>query len=529
MKIKALLISSLLLLTSLSYAQDEFDALRITPSDIQGTARYTAMAGAFTAIGGDASAVKDNPAALGIYRHWEATFTLGYDYKGTKTSSQGFDRNGFNNRFNARQAGFVFNFGGKKNRTRGLITNSLAFTYDHLYDFRRDFVTGASKEAKPSTHASLTRLAALQASTKGTVTEAMLSTENNNDPYSNLDVGWLAELGYQSYLINPQSAGGFSTLLGEDELVKSRHAISEYGGINEYGLSWGGNINNYLFIGAGIGLRTLRYRAETTYAEHFEQEGSFQIDNEYETSGVGVNFSLGVMGMPTDWLRLGASIKSVTLHNLKDYNIATSQYYITEEQKGTVTTPKGGIDYSYKFNSPMQVTAGAAFFIKSQGIISIEYDFDRYQSLKFRDKSDAEAFTDANNAIKHAARNTHTLKIGAEYRPLEWLSIRAGYARQTPSVERNAQRFLRHNTVRIDSEYEIPQTVQFASAGIGFRGTWWNIDLAYQYRVYKSTFYSFAAGTYYTEDLPLDDKYQAEASDLKNQRHSASLTFGIRF
>lgn len=509
-------------------AQDEFDALRVTPSDISGTARYTAMAGAFTAVGGDASAIKDNPAALGIYRHWEATFTLGYDYKGTNTNGVQVSRDGINHRFNARQAGFVFNFGGKKNRTRGMITNSISFTYDHLYDFRRDFVVGTQKGAAPSQRHSLTNLMALQAGTSGDVTEAMLSTQNGNDPYADVQVGWLSELGYQSYLINPAD-NGFTSMLNDGEQTAYRHAVSEYGGINEYSFSWGGNINNYLFIGAGIGIRTLRYRAETTYAEKFEQGGNFQIDNEYETSGAGVNFSLGVIGMPTDWLRLGASIQSVTLHTLKDFNRATAEFYISDEAQGRFTTPNGGEDYSYKFNTPMQVTAGAAFLIKGKGLISVEYDFDRYQSLKFRDKQDTEAFQDPNNAVHKVARNMHTLKIGAEYCPINWLSIRAGYARQTPSVERNAQRFMRYNTVRVDSEYEIPETIQYASAGVGFRGSWWSIDLAYQFRTYKSTFYSYAAGTYYTDELVLNDDLQTPAISVKNNRHSAMVTFGIRF
>lgn len=48
-------------------AQGIFDALRYADNSINGTARYMSMAGAFTALGGDASSIHDNPAGLGIY------------------------------------------------------------------------------------------------------------------------------------------------------------------------------------------------------------------------------------------------------------------------------------------------------------------------------------------------------------------------------------------------------------------------------------------------------------------------------
>lgn len=49
-------------------AQDE---VLLSQRDITGTARYMALAGAMTAVGGDAAAVFDNPAGLGVYRGLE--------------------------------------------------------------------------------------------------------------------------------------------------------------------------------------------------------------------------------------------------------------------------------------------------------------------------------------------------------------------------------------------------------------------------------------------------------------------------
>ncbi|MDR0370456.1 MAG: hypothetical protein LBH80_01175, partial [Prevotellaceae bacterium] len=57
-------------------AQTTPDIYNLQHNDINGTARYMGMAGAFGALGGDVSAVKDNPAGLGVYRQSEFVTTL---------------------------------------------------------------------------------------------------------------------------------------------------------------------------------------------------------------------------------------------------------------------------------------------------------------------------------------------------------------------------------------------------------------------------------------------------------------------
>ena len=67
------LCSLLLVLGSALRAQD---IQRFSERQIIGTARYVGMGGAMTAIGGDPSAVQDNPAGLGLYRRSEVMLTL---------------------------------------------------------------------------------------------------------------------------------------------------------------------------------------------------------------------------------------------------------------------------------------------------------------------------------------------------------------------------------------------------------------------------------------------------------------------
>ena len=73
-KLKFLFIG--LLSVSTLYAQDLSDAVRYSQSEIQGTARFRALSGAFGALGGDMSAVNINPAGAAIFAQSHASITL---------------------------------------------------------------------------------------------------------------------------------------------------------------------------------------------------------------------------------------------------------------------------------------------------------------------------------------------------------------------------------------------------------------------------------------------------------------------
>ena len=61
-------IPALLLASALSLqAQSETDAFRLSQTGLAGSARYQALAGAFTALGGDLSAIAYNPAATAVF------------------------------------------------------------------------------------------------------------------------------------------------------------------------------------------------------------------------------------------------------------------------------------------------------------------------------------------------------------------------------------------------------------------------------------------------------------------------------
>ena len=80
----------LLVISNTLWSQSITDALLLAQEDITGTSRYTGMAGAFGALGGDLSAIADNPAGAGVFNfsEWGISSTI----TNNKTSATYFSR-----------------------------------------------------------------------------------------------------------------------------------------------------------------------------------------------------------------------------------------------------------------------------------------------------------------------------------------------------------------------------------------------------------------------------------------------------
>ena len=91
-------------------AQDINDALRFAQTDLNGTARYRAMGGAFGAVGGDFSSLNINPAGSLIFANNQVGFTLSNFNNHNKSNYFGNSTSDNKNSFDVNQAGAVFVF-----------------------------------------------------------------------------------------------------------------------------------------------------------------------------------------------------------------------------------------------------------------------------------------------------------------------------------------------------------------------------------------------------------------------------------
>ena len=459
-------------------AQTEFDALKLSQTDIIGTARYMGMAGAFGALGGDASAIKDNPAGLGIYRSSELVGTMNVMLeKGNSTwngvkSMDDLYKTGFNN-FSYVLASPTWR---KENGSSGLMSSNFSFSYNRLANFNRslNIKSGAAASSMTDYMAYLT----------GNITSGDLTYSSTYEPFNNVNVPWLSVLAYEGYLINENVTNGvssWSSFLGNTGSVTPSYVVTEKGYVDEYSLGWAGNFNNKLFLGTTVNFRSLNYSSVSKYSEIFsDNRGSMSLRDSIYSSGTGFNLNIGTIYCPTHNIRLGLSLHSPTIYSISDnYNSAL-----------TISTPGGSSNY--QLQGPMKVNLSAAYIVGTKGLVSVEYDYDDNTGIRLMDQNgDPQSFSEENQGMSQMLSNVSTIKIGGEYKLTDNFALRAGYAYSSNATDPNAAKLVRPNTIRTDTEFYRNNNTNYFSAGFGYRESNWFIDCAYMNKILNESFYPY--------------------------------------
>ena len=145
----------LLLAYSLSPIANSQDVQRFSERQIIGTARYVGMGGAMTAIGGDPSAVLDNPAGLGLYRRSEISLTLDETIDNTKQLHTSLHNSAQRYRFAAPNISAIWAWGNPQ-RQRGLIYSNVMLSANRLANFNRDVLVSGEGMGMLSSLSALT-------------------------------------------------------------------------------------------------------------------------------------------------------------------------------------------------------------------------------------------------------------------------------------------------------------------------------------------------------------------------------------
>lgn len=487
-------------------AQDLTDAVRYSLDEVQGTARFRSMSGAFGALGGDMSAVSINPAGSSIFTNSHASISIsnlstknGINYFNGSSSSS-------DSKFDLNQTGaaFVFNNTNPNSPWRKF---SLGVAYDKISNFENSWnVRGTNTNSTSIANYFLGYAQGLRLDQISALNGESLSTA-----YSEINRAYgfgnqQGFLGFESYIVEPASNDDGNTLyssniVGNNFDQEYTYASTGYNG--KFSFNASAQYDDNFHFGLNLNSHFINYDKFTDLYETNVNAGSLvnevRFQNSLSTIGSGFSFQVGAIAKINEALRVGLSYNSPTWYTISD---ETTQYL------GTVRNDAGSnltqiidpfvvnVFPDYKLQTPGKITGSLAYIFSEQGLISFDYSRKDYGSTKFKPTSDT-YFATQNDIISNSLKNASTYRIGGEYR-IKQVSLRGGYRLEESPYEN-------------DTFYG---DLNGYSLGLGYNFGNVKLDLAYDYaqRDYNQQLYAVGL---------------TDAAQIDSKNSNVTLTLGF--
>lgn len=450
-----------------SYVDNALLFSRTAPS---GSARIQAMGGAQVALGGDYSVALSNPAGLGMYNRNEFTFSAGYNVNTTTASFFGSKNSETSPVFNLPGMSLVLHT--PSERESGFMGGSFGIALTRLNDLNQTYrYRGVN--------------------TQSSIVDFFLDYANgdaNNPVIDPDDFLWdssepgefyntLAGLAYRNYLIEDRNGNNglfYNSVLDYDRATQEE-VYERTGAQYQWSIAYGANFSDKFFVGASLGISTIRFKLEQVYTESdftragqsFQPLDNFSMGENFDIRGSGVNFTVGTTYRPVSFLQIGASFSTPTYYSLTDTYEAGMQsnwnnfdYYpdvTNDDNLNDISEDfSDAVLYEYTLRTPMRIRTGAAF-ISTVGLISAEVEFVNFARNRYGSEIDGE-FDGDNESIRQEFTNALNLSIGGEYR-LSAFRLRGGLNLQgdpfrvTDGVDRSVTTLSAGAGYRIDRFY----------------------------------------------------------------------------
>ena len=463
----------------LTMAQNDVDALRFSQADYEGTARFMGAGGAFSAVGAEFSALNINPAAIGVFKKSEITFTpMVISIYNKNGSYNGNNSHTSSVKYSLANAGGVFRI--SLNQENGWKAIQLGFGYNRICDYNNNFrLEGTSSNSS--------------------MMDAYLADIGGKSLQGFSDNEYLA---WQTYMIDYDSVQGryYSPFA-----KKSLHQklVSERSGANdEIAFSIGGNYNDQLFIGATLGVPIINYSERTKYSESDDEYStyisSFLITENYKVHTAGINLKLGIIYQPAEFVRIGAAFHTPSYFGRvrNSYTRTMTSYYPDDRNSGTY---EKNYSFNYTLTTPLRAIGSVAFLIKKRAFLSAEYEYTGYNMSRM--SSYDYSFDEENENIQDKYGACHTVRIGGEVYITNNFLLRAGY-----NFKSSAYRASVNNN----------NASHTATAGLGIRVKGFLFDVAY---VYKTK----------SENVWFYDPDFVDPASLRTNTHRIVATLGYKF
>ena len=405
--------------------------LLFTQENYNGTARYNAMSGAFGALGGELSAIYQNPAGGAVFAKSEVSVT--HSFSRLNTDAIYYGNTSFNSNTSSRfpQLGIVLVLD-SPNTDSNWTKFTFGFNYSMLNDFRKNYSTLGNN--------------------KNFVRYNLHPLDSEDIPYN-----------------NPE----------EQYFENNTNGISEV-----YTLSIASSYKDLFYIGSSLNFHAIKFSQETILNEISSDDNDHILDTQYSQyiseSSTGVSFGIGMIVKPFRNLRLGLAYQSPIWYpviteesNAIDYDPANGysgyqeQGYldIYSEAEGyyqnTYSNYPGQNLYEYSLNTPKKWTVSAAITLGQHGLISIDYHQKNYNFIRLNKGYD---FSETNKEISNLLTRARGIRGGGELR-FNQISLRGG-----AFLEESPYKFEESNIYK-----------KGISLGLGLKFKNTKLDFAYQY------------------------------------------------
>lgn len=475
----------LLIATNNTYAQYSGDAFRFSQFSNSGTARFDALGGNKSAVGGDLSSLYGNPAGLGMFTKSEFNLTPSLNLRNGDITFTGNQKSYSGNNADLNNVGVVFHTLTSKtsDTKKGLLSLNFGIGYQRKSTFKNDF------------------------NFKGTSNLNGISdffTENSNRE-GVAPTNLVSEANYAAYyaFLTNYKGGKYQNITYAD--ADQAYNVRRSGGGSSIDFSFGANVSNKVFLGASLGLASFKYTSiEKTNeiglylnpSNNATKDYNVDYTRNFDSNGSGINLKLGLILKPVNEFRIGLSFESPTWYSVTD-NYSEELYDNKQSYSGKDSYP-----FEYKLNTPLKLNGGLAYFFGSKGFISADVGFVNYSNIRFKSNDNTVSQT-TNNNIQKNYKNVINYSVGGEYNVNNSLLIRLGYQSDgNPYYNLNNKDF----------------TVNSYSGGFGYRFGVYYFDLA---------LINSNAKLYYS-NYTLNSRNEPIAT-IDTRRNTIALTFGLRF
>ena len=433
---KKILLLAVLATASITSAQSVADALRLSTTDITGTARFRAMSGAFGALGGDLSAIGINPASSAVFTKGTVAFSLANDTSNNQTSYFGSTTEISDSNLEVNQAGGVFVIDSGNSYKWKKIT--LGFNYDRTSDFNDQFIAAGAGDISISNYFNdfaqgvpLDLLETIDGESVADLYQFLGETEGFGAQQ--------ALLGFQAFVIDPVDGTDFGNTqyvvnTGEGPFDQE-YFFSSNGFNGKASFNLGAQYGENLYVGVNLNSHFFDYDETTVLFENSDSDSGgptsireVRFENNLNTFGGGFSFQAGFIGKIQDNLRVGFTYDSPTWYTVSEegtQNIRT----VAEDDLGVFTTTVNpqvvNVFENYDVKTPEKYAGSLAYLFGQEGLISFDYSYTDFTNLSFRPEGDP-FFQAQNAAIDNLLKAASTYRVGGEIRRNEW-SFRGGY------------------------------------------------------------------------------------------------------